>query len=315
MKAGLTTSLLAHAAFLGIGLFTVAPPRSFDVDDVESLPVEIIPIESITQIQEGDREAPEVETPSPKPTRRVQPVENALKTGDNDQDLENPPTPELQPKPVETALAPKAIEEPAPKPDVKPEPQPEPEKTPDPVAETIAEQEPDPESAELPEDVPVPTPRPKTPPPQTAKTQKSEQADQKADQVAALLNKEKAAGGGAKRATKQAALGGERTTKGSKLTQSEMDALRGQIQRCWNVPAGVSGAEDLKISIKMRLDKSGAIEGRPEVVSGGGGSGISRIAAESARRAVLRCAPFNLPAAKYDAWADVIVHFDPSDMF
>lgn len=315
MKAGLTTSLLAHATVLGVGLFTVSPPRSFDVDDVESLPVDIVPIESITQIQEGDREAPALETPSPKPTERVQPVENALKTGDNDEDLKNPPTPELQPKPVETALAPTATEEPAPKPDVKPEPQPEPEQTPDPVAETIAEQEPDPESADVPIDVPVPTPKPKTAPPKTAKTPKSDPVDEKTDQVAALLNQEKAAGGGAKRATKQASLGGERTTRGSTLTQSEMDALRGQIQRCWSVPAGVSGAEDLKISIKMRLDKSGEIEGRPEVIAGGGGSGIGQIAAESARRAVLRCAPFKLPASKYDAWADVIVHFDPSDMF
>jgi colicin import membrane protein len=29
----------------------------------------------------------------------------------------------------------------------------------------------------------------------------------------------------------------------------------------------------------------------------------------------VRCSPYTLPADKYDAWADVIVNFDPSEMF
>ena len=57
------------------------------------------------------------------------------------------------------------------------------------------------------------------------------------------------------------------------------------------------------------------IEGSPEIISGGGSAGVERAAAEAARRAVSRCAPYNLPADKYEAWADVIVNFDPSEMF
>ena len=94
-----------------------------------------------------------------------------------------------------------------------------------------------------------------------------------------------------------------------------MDALRGQIQRCWNVPAGAADAENLKVSVQFRLDPSGALDGAPQIVSGGGGAGIERAAAESARRAVLACAPYTLPSEKYEAWSDVIVHFDPRDMF
>ena len=80
-----------------------------------------------------------------------------------------------------------------------------------------------------------------------------------------------------------------------------MDALRGQVQRCWNIPAGAADA--------------GEIEGRQEIISGGGAAGIERAAAESARRAVLQCAPYTLPADKYETWAEVIVNFDPSEMF
>ena len=94
-----------------------------------------------------------------------------------------------------------------------------------------------------------------------------------------------------------------------------MDALRGQVQRCWNIPAGAADAGDLRVSVKFRLDRSGALEGSPEIIGGGGSAGVERAAAEAARRAVSRCAPYNLPAEKYEAWADVIVNFDPSEMF
>jgi hypothetical protein len=30
---------------------------------------------------------------------------------------------------------------------------------------------------------------------------------------------------------------------------------------------------------------------------------------------VLSCAPYNLPADKYDTWQDVKVNFDPQDLF
>ncbi len=53
----------------------------------------------------------------------------------------------------------------------------------------------------------------------------------------------------------------------------------------------------------------------PEILSGGGSSMAERVASEAAVRAVRRCAPYNLPAEKYDTWAQVTVNFDPSQMF
>lgn len=353
MKAGLITSVTLHAVLLGFGLISLSAPRAFEVADVEALPVDIVPVESITQIQQGDKKAPMAEKPAPVPTTKPEVVADAQKVGDNSVDLDTPPTPVEKPRPVKSADAPPPSPEPAPRPvedskpepvkqpepkpvpvpatEVTPKPQPKQEVKPDPAPETAVAETAEAESVKLPESAPSPEARPQPPQAQTAKaperknaekpaTQeaakaKSEEKKFNADEVAALLNKEKAAGGGAKRSQEQASLGGERSTGGSKLSQSEMDALRGQIQRCWNVPAGALDAEGLKVSIQFRLDRSGAIEGRPEIISGGGASGVERAAAESARRAVLQCAPYNLPADKYDAWADVIVHFDPSEMF
>jgi colicin import membrane protein len=176
--------------------------------------------------------------------------------------------------------------------------------------------------------------RPKPPEAQTAKAPDRKETDQpkekqankpksdekefNADEVAALLSKEKAAGGGAKRSTDEASLGGQKTTGGQKLSQSEMDALKGQIKRCWNVPAGALEAENLKIVVGVKLTLAGEVEGSPEIVNGGSAAGIERVAAESARRAILQCAPYNLPADKYDGadgWNELEVTFDPSDMF
>jgi len=352
MKAGLATSVTLHAVLLGVGLFSLSAPSAFEVAEVEALPVDIIPVGDISQVQQGEKEAPVAPTPAPKPTQRPDPVENARKVGEADTDLKPPPTPEAKPRPVEQASEPPPAPKPQPKPaenpverteqaeaeDVpvqaaerEPEAQPRQEVTPDPAPEPLVAESAEAESVKLPPAAPVPQARPQPPKPQIAKAPERKEAEKPAaeqkqasretqdeellDQVAALLNKEKASGGGAQRSTEEAALGADQTTGGEKLTQSEMDALRAQIQRCWNVPAGALDAENLKVSVKFKLDPSGGVEGRPEIISGGGSGGVERAAAESARRAILQCAPYNLPADKYSAWADVIVNFDPTDMF
>jgi colicin import membrane protein len=353
LKAGLTTSVAVHAALLAFGLLTLSAPSALEVADVESLPVDIIPIEEMTQIQQGDKTAALSEKSAPKPTQRPDIVPDAQNIGDNKVDTEAKPTPEPKPRPVEAADAPppspeptpkaaelpkpEPVKQPEPKPEpvpateVKPQPEPKQDVKPDPVAETIAAEKPEAETVKLPDAAPSPAAKPQPPQAQTAKAPdrkeaekptkqasakpKSDEKSFNADEVAALLNKEKPSGGGAKRSTEQASLGGNKSTGGSKLSQSEMDALRGQVQRCWNIPAGVDDAELLKVSVKFQLDRSGMLQGRPEILSGGAPSGPARIAAESAVRAVQKCEPFNLPADKYDTWAEVVVNFDPSEMF
>ncbi|WP_309085030.1 hypothetical protein [Chelativorans sp.] len=351
MKTGLATSVTLHVVLLGFGLFSLSAPSAFEVADVEALPVDIIPVGDISQVQQGEKEAPPAPKPAPKPTRRPDPVENAQKVGEADTDLKPPPTPEAKPKPVEQASEPPPAPKPQPKPaedpvketleaeaqDVpvpaaerEPEPQPRQEAKPDPAPEPMVAENAEAESVKLPTTAPVPQARPQPPKPQIAKAPERKEADKPAaqqqarsekkdeellDQVAALLNKEKASGGGAQRSTQEAALGARETTGGQKLTQSEMDALRAQIERCWNVPAGALDADNLKVSVKFRLDPSGAVEGRPEIIQAGGSS-VARAAAESARRAVLQCAPYNLPAEKYSGgWDEVVVNFDPTEMF
>ena len=135
MKAGLTTSVILHAAVLGFGLFSLSAPAPLEVADVEALPVDIVPLSEMTQIEEGDKKAPMAEKAAPTPTERPDVVENAEKIGDNDIDTENPPTPVGKPKPVKTAEA----TAPAPTPVAKPalEDTPKPKEEPKPAAKPV----------------------------------------------------------------------------------------------------------------------------------------------------------------------------------
>lgn len=352
MKTGLTTSLILHAAVIAIAVLSLSSPQKFEVAAVDSLPVDIVPLKDFTRIAQGVKKATLSEKPAPKPTERPDIVKDAINTGDNSVDLKNAPTPDPNPRKVAKTAAPPPAAKPrpvtksdpapdssnAPKPEPVPatelaaESQPKRDVSPDPTPETAATSNPDAKALNLPETVPAPRSRPKPPQAQTAKapdhkdskkpaTEKtasvsSDAANFNADDIAALLNREKASGGGANRSQEVASLGGENGDRLAKLSQSEMDSLRSQIQKCWNVTyAGAEGADTLKVSIKMHLDPGGEIVGAPQIVAGGGQDTLRRIASEAARRAVLRCAPYKLPLDKYDAWSDVLVHFDPSNMF
>lgn len=354
MKGSLATSAALHVLVLTLALVSIGSPESFDVADVEAMPVDIVPIEELTQIQQGDKKAPMAEKSAPVPTKRQDVVENAENAGDNDIDMKTPPTPDKKPQNAEAAAAPpkseKAVptpepaEEPVkevqktepattpatevakeaePKQDVKPDAKPEEKPTEEAPAEVA-------EAEALPETGPVPEVKPKPAQAQTAKTEdrkneekKKEQkksasakeSDFNADEIAAKLNKIESKGGGAKRSTETAALGGKKTTGGSKLSMSEMDALRGLIQNNWSIIPGMADATEVRIKVTMQLDQDGNIIGEPDVVATGGSEPARRALAGGARRAILKSAPFDkLPKDKYDAWSEVVVNFDPSEM-
>lgn len=353
MKAGLTTSVAMHVVLIGAGLVSLSSPRPLESSNFESFPVEMVPLAEISQSVQGERTAPVSETPAPEPTTEDAPVDNAQNIGNNQVDLPNsatvpgnrPVDAASAPPPAEEPPAPEPVQEPAPAPEPEPAPPPPPqeaeaepepapveEATPEPAEEpAIAEEQPR-ELVQLPTSAPRPQVRPQpqqqqqaTRPepqreperpaqqPQQAQ-QSSEESQFNEDEIAALLNRDQAQGGGAQRSSEQASLGGRQTT-GAVLSQSEIDSLRSQVSRCWNPPVGAAEAENMVVSIRLKLDPSGALDGNPEIVSGGGSSMAERAAADAARRAVMRCAPFNAPADKYEAWADVQFNFDPSQMF
>jgi len=305
MRVGLIASLAGHSVVLAWGFIALPDAESFPTPSVETLPVELVPISELTQLQLGERDAEEIrdvsalnpaETPAedvpapaerPAENRQVQPTPPAP----------TPPAPTPDPTP---APEPVAEPEPAPAPVADAEPAPEPE----PAAEPAPAAEPEPQPI-----VTSARPRSKPAPPRPSQPEQ----DFSTNQIAALLNKVEPAGGASSNSDQPASLGSNRGRENIRMTQSELDALRSQVSQCWNPPVGAAGAEDLNVRVRFNLSQSGEVSGGPEVLNSSSNPAF-RAAASSAVRAVMRCAPYSLPVAKYDAWQEVILNFDPREL-
>jgi len=105
---------------------------------------------------------------------------------------------------------------------------------------------------------------------------------------------------------------------GSKMTISEQDALRSQLEKCWNVPFGAKGVEDVLVEVEITVGPDRTVRAAKILdKSRYSNDTFYRAIADSALRAVRSpiCSPLNLPSDKYDLWKTITVRFNPKDMF
>ena len=92
-------------------------------------------------------------------------------------------------------------------------------------------------------------------------------------------------------------------------------AIRAQIAPCWNPPIGGADVADMTAALRIRLNPDGTVAAPPEFVSQtgatAGNQAYARAFVETARRAVLRCAPLQLPADLFPYWREFELNFDP----
>lgn len=88
--------------------------------------------------------------------------------------------------------------------------------------------------------------------------------------------------------------------------QSVIDAITGQIQRCWAIPATAS-PEDLAkpISFTVQLDAAGKVLLIKRL-----DSGTETAMVKSAEQAISRCSPYTVPYA-----GTFTIKFDASDIY
>ena len=311
MKAGWTISAVLHGVILGATLIVFAI-KPLNAPPLEFLTTDIISDADFSQITNGIKTAPKAETPKPL-------VEKIAET----KPVEEHKAKVVDKKPEIVATSDK-VEPPKPEPEQKkPEPKPptpaaksepkqafakEPEQKIDPIAEALKKdaKKPDPKTQQKAE----------TPMPQKKPEPVKPQPKFDASRIAALLDKRDPQRHSATGATlSQTPSLGTATGRSASLTQSEIDALRARIQQCWNPPAGLADARDLIVVVRIRFNTDGSLSADP-TLSNSGSHPTFQVAAESALRAVRRCAPYSfMPVAKYDVWKDVEVTFDPRDMF
>jgi colicin import membrane protein len=297
MKTGLTISVIGHAAVLLWSVVTFGI-RPLSAPPVDSLPVDIVSATEFSQMTAGQKTAPKA--PAPKPL--VEKVAEAKPPADN-------PADKVADKPeIVTASVKPTQPTPEPKPqDAKP-PEAKPEPKPDPIAEALKKDEARKKAEAKKEEAKIPVPPRKPPQPKF---------DPKLiEQKLALLDKRE----GQRRAYTGETLSatptlGTATGTAPVLSQNELDALRARLRDCWNLPAGAADARDLNIEVRILLKQDGSLQAEPKVLNRSSNP-FFQIAAESALRAVRTCAPFNfLPVAKYEAWKDIEINFDPQYMF
>lgn len=309
---GLAVSATAHlAVLLWAGLSLSAKPMN--AAPPEALFVETISFSDFSEMTAGAKKAKPAEKPKPLVEKKdtPKPVEDPeSKVSDKPEVLASA---ESSAPPPEEAKLPDP--KPAP-PQAKPEPKTEPAKKP-PEAEALEKNDkPKKEEAKKVEPKPVPPRRPERK--QKVAEHKRETEPSKFDpsRIAALLDKREprrlAAAGETLSSTPTL---GTSTGQAPRLSQNEIDALRARIQQCWNPPAGAAEARDLIVQVRILFRPDGSLAAEPRLLTPVA-SGYQRIAAESALRAIRRCAPYSfMPPAKYEAWKDVEVTFDPRDLF
>ena len=223
-------------------------------------------------------------TPAAPPSSEPPPPQTSAPQNPTQPDLTPPPPP--PPKPVETQAPPPPPPKPAP-------PKPKAEPKPQPVAQT--EPKPDNSKAETQAFDSLLKNLAKTPalPQQNAKPQRT--------QIAAAAPPSSQ----------------PRAPLGSQLTASELDLVREQIARCWNINAGARDAKDLVVEIRAAVQPDGTVT-RADIVDTARAASdpLFRAAAESARRAFFNpaCTPLKLPPDKYATWKDLVVDFSPKDI-
>lgn len=135
MRIGLTVSVIAHALLLSWMLWQLPGAKPFDVEAIDALPVDLVPIGALSQIAEGTKTAPKTDNASQGKARPPLPRPDSKRIGSADADQPTPPTD----KAAKTAAAKEATPPPPPpkapeKPPEKPA-EPKPEKPAPPKAE------------------------------------------------------------------------------------------------------------------------------------------------------------------------------------
>ncbi|WP_404402428.1 hypothetical protein [Pelagibacterium halotolerans] len=354
MRLGTIISVSVHALLIALGLINLSFVERLDTNMVESISVDIVPIDSVSNLRVGVEDSQVVETETPSAVESEQEAEIAQRTGNTEEDQPVPEaTPEPSPAPtVQTAPAP----QPRPEPEPVPEPEPEPAAPPAPRPEPEPEPEPEPAPAPEPEPEPVPTPEPElttepdpepepvapVPPSPTnvaqlredfarqqeaqrqaqaeaQAQQQAEQQQQSEQEIADIADRiEDIINQEESRGGITGAGGdealGRPTGQAALLTQSEQDALASAMRRCWSPPIGAKAEPGLTVRLLVSLNPDGTVSGTPEIRTPFT-SDLVRTTALAAQRAVQQCGPYTmLPSEKYETWRQVDVTFDPRDL-
>lgn len=273
---GLVLSLFVHAGMLAAGLIYL--PRAAQLlDATPVVPIEMVTIAETTNIRAA--------APEPEPEPEETPEETI------EDEIEAPaPAPEPEPEPVET----------------------EPE-----IIDTAPTEEPEPE----PESVePEPEPEPEPEQPERQQTVQPEAPEETEPSLFDMLGNIERDVAEARQSQGSPEEGETRDAVGnaSAMTATLRDLINSHIvrQRCWRMPLDAPYPEERVVTITMRLNRDGTLDGPPELDerrTRDRNDSFRDVIRERALRAAVECAPYPLPANQYNQWRLIRVNFGPDN--
>jgi outer membrane biosynthesis protein TonB len=279
-RKAVTSSLILHVAVLVLATVSF-PWLKRDLDLPQPISVELVTIDKIAMT---DKQAvrPEAKVPEKKEEKKIDKPPPA-KT--SKAEVPTPPKPKLEKEEKKEEIKKEKVIDELAAPEKKEQKKPEKKE----VKKPEPPKEPEKDFASVLKNLAEPKPMPSPPPPAEAIPDKNVMTPQ-----------------------------GANLPIGARMTMTEEDALRKQLEGCWNLPIGAKDADQLMVDVFMVINPDRTLRSAQIVDSARYSSDpFFRAMADSAMRAVRNpnCSPFELPPDKYDAWKTVTVTFDPSQMF
>ncbi len=337
MRLGLIGSIILHLVVFGLVIFNFMGRK-----DEPSAPPVPVSVEIMSPKDYSERQAGKIDGRAdlpPVPPAAVKAPE-AIASAKKEVTQQTP-----APKPAEKeALAPPPPPAPAPTPVATPAPAPKPvehvkaepkhEKAPEKAApkKVVKKEE-------------APKPKPETPKykfdpakiaaevrsheseaPRTTTAQSMEAKPSKtyADRQSALLNRDPNAGAPAgdwnpsqpwrPASSLQDQAMGVPNARGAMNAGTCADAIQGRIEQAWILPIGGQSAETTVIRLHIELRRDGTLL-RPPAVMDQAYTPVQRAMADSAVRAAESAQPYNIPPQQYEQCRDMILRFNPRDMY
>ena len=274
MNLGVLISVSFHSLAIMAGIFVFKGDVE-PFEDTKIIPIEMVSIEEVTNIQAA------IKRPKPKPIEEIKPepepepmtletpMKNAEEVGELQERVEEV-APEPEPVAVAEAIIPEVVEEVIEVPEVPPEPEKPKEVDLDMLAGLI--------------------------------NKVREQAPEKNQQQALQSDTNSYV---------FADIAREGVGAGTQMTVSELTALQSAMYKCWSIPAAAPNPAELIVPVKVSLFPDGYVN-QVKLGSFREINHFHKLAADEAIRAVNKCQPYDfLPAEKYSQWREMTLNFRP----
>lgn len=304
MRKSIAISAALHVSVLLYAVAAIPSARDFESKPMIDVPIDLVTPEEFTKIKAGMKDEKEEKPLAQKPKEQS--------SGKDEK------KPEIV---KQAAVAPAAASEPEPKePEAKKKPAPK-EKA-EPLPDKKQEKKAEPKKAKDDEEKPkkvAEKPKPEKKPEPKKKGAEKRKEEFSPDRISALLNKipDAAASPEVEQSwepVQETAALGQSSGRDLTMSANELDFLRSRISQCWTPPVGGIGADGIRVKLRLQLNRDGTLTANPTVMNSDP-SPFFLLAADSAVRAVAMCAPYELPVEKYALWSDIILNFDPREMF